>query len=249
LNDPVVAGMTAEAEGCYIRLLARSWLSETPGRVPEKLASEFGGMHRIPSKDDRPCLVWESVRAAFDVSSEKGVWIQRRMVREYERLANNYTARVAGALKTLGKRAQPSRSPSRSSSRSPGVEVEVDGEVEESKSTPSSLCSVSENGDSKKKTPKPKAVISPKESEWIGAFHEQFWTAWMRLGRQCSKADALSAWNKVPHRDPDADFNRLMDAFEAAVELWRSEKRETRHYPHAATWLNDYHRNLVLEAS
>jgi uncharacterized protein YdaU (DUF1376 family) len=247
LNDPVVAGMSAEAEGCYIRLLARSWLSETPGRVPAALAPEFGGMHRVPDKDDRPYLMFESVRSAFDTVSEKGVWIQRRMVREYERLAKNYDARVAGALKTLEKRAQPSRLPSRSPSRSPGVEVEVDREVEESKSNPSSLRSVAVNGSSSKKLRPPKN--RPEDKEWLDTFDETWWPEYLSLGRKCSRAAAREVWILIPHSEGQSDFDLLNAEWESWRETWREEKREVRRIPHAATWLRDYLKNLMLEAS
>lgn len=133
LNDPNVMGMSPAAEGCYIRLLARSWLSETPGRVPARLAPEMGGMHRLSDKEAPD--VYASVQRAFDTDSERGVWIQRRMVREYERLSGNYDARVEGAKRTNELRSEPSRLPQRSPSQSPGVEVRSKKQEEEEEKT------------------------------------------------------------------------------------------------------------------
>ena len=227
LSDPVVAGMSAEAEGCYIRLLARSWLSETPGRVPAGLAPEFGGMHRVPDKDERPYRVLEAVRAAFDTKSEKGVWIQRRMVREYERLAKNYDARVAGALKTLGMRAQPSRSPSRLPSRSPGVEVEVevDREVEESKSkdlaTDVAEVGVSSNGTS-----------DPEDLTWGQIFETWFWE---RYPRKVGRPAAKKAWAGVRPQNQET-----VEAMNEGLGRWQGfwAKKDKEFIPHPATWLN-----------
>jgi len=47
LNDHGVMAMDADAEGCYIRLLARSWCNTTPGIIPVKLVPEMAGLHRI----------------------------------------------------------------------------------------------------------------------------------------------------------------------------------------------------------
>jgi hypothetical protein len=205
-------------------------------------------MHRIPDKDERPYLAYESVKAAFDVSSEKGVWVQRRMVREYERLAKNYVNRVAGALKTLEKRSQPSGIPSRLPSRLPGVEVEVDREVEESKSTPSSLRSESENGVSpqkrRKKTPTTNREV---DRQWLETFDETWWPEYLSLGRKCSRAAAREVWAKIPHEDGQSDFDRLNAEWESWREVFRKEGRDTKHIPHADKWLRDYLKNLILE--
>jgi len=85
------------------------------------------------------------------------------------------------------------------------------------------------------------------DKDWIEAFRDQFWPAWLQTGRECSKAAAALAWAKVPHPDAEGDFNKLMDRMEADVAKWRAEGRDVKFYPHAATWLNDYARTSVLE--
>ena len=85
------------------------------------------------------------------------------------------------------------------------------------------------------------------DKDWIEAFRDQFWPAWLLTGRECSKAAAALAWAKIPHPDAEGDFNKLMDRLDADVAKWKSEGREVKFYPHAATWLNDYARTAVLE--
>lgn len=94
LNDSAVMAMDADAEGCYIRLLCRSWRSQAPGRIPDRLVPEMAGMHRL--EPDRVALVEAQLEAAFDLSSEPGFWIQRRMVIEYRRASTLTRARERG---------------------------------------------------------------------------------------------------------------------------------------------------------
>jgi hypothetical protein len=126
--------------------------------------------------------------------------------------------------------------------------VAVASAVEESKSTHLSpdgdVRVLSLNLPKKKRQKRPLA-----DKDWIESFHEHFWPWWLRVGRSCSKADAFVAWCKVPAPQDAKRFNRLMDAAEAAHALWLSEQRPVAKFPHASTWLNDYIRNLELEAA
>ena len=118
---------------------------------------------------------------------------------------------------------------------------------EESKPTPSSLRSESENGVSttkRRKTPTTKNGI---DKDWVQAFMDFFWEDYLKIGRECSRAAALKAWMAIPHSEPQAAFDRLDIAFKKSQKLWADEKKELKYIPHAATWLNDYHRNLLLD--
>jgi len=119
LSDGAVMRMSAEAEGCYIRLLCRSWKSETPGVVPDDLVSEMGALHRV----EDPEKVKRQLSVAFDTESAPGYWIQKRMVVEYRKLTS---VRKAQGTKSHGSHRAVT-------GQSQGVEVEVEVEREESK--------------------------------------------------------------------------------------------------------------------
>ena len=86
------------------------------------------------------------------------------------------------------------------------------------------------------------------DSDWAEAFLVFFWPDYSTLKRACSRAQALKAWNRIPHSDPQTAFDHLDAAFGEARALWVAEKREIVHIPHAVTWLNDYRANLSLDA-
>ena len=146
LSDPAVLDMDADAEGCYVRLLANMWVSSTPGVVQRRHIIQMGAVFRVAA--DRQKEVIRQLSAAFDVAGEK--WTQRRMVVEYKRAARLKGAQRKAANNTnAGKSADSNnvaRSPSRSPSRSPGVEVEVEVEVEEKKKSASRLSPRNTNG-------------------------------------------------------------------------------------------------------
>lgn len=89
---------------------------------------------------------------------------------------------------------------------------------------------------------------NPLDVEWEETFHEVFWPDWLALGRECSKAAALEAWRKVPHPEGQPDYDRLEAAFARARAGWVEKHTEPRWIPHASTWLNDYHKNLLIGA-
>jgi uncharacterized protein YdaU (DUF1376 family) len=156
LNDPAVMAMDADAEGCFIRLLARSWQTGTPGVIQERFVSEMAGLHRITDSiapevrgmefalgEDGPGAwrrreVLEQIAGAF--YTEDGVWTQKRMVAEYEKLVSSLEGRRAGAEKTNKIRGLNGyRDGQRAvtvavSGRSPTEEVEVDLEKKEEES-------------------------------------------------------------------------------------------------------------------
>ena len=90
--------------------------------------------------------------------------------------------------------------------------------------------------------------VSPLDAEWAETFHEVFWPEWLALGRECSKAAAFDAWQKTPHPDGQTDFDRLHAAFVKSRDNWAAAQTLPRFIPHAATWLNDYHKNLLIGA-
>ena len=158
LNDPAVLGMSADTEGLYIRLLARMWQSATPGRVAvgiiheltsaSRLAEQYRILYREktwepPIQGDAPVLpeeigrqreeeVIEELAAAFDTSSEPGIWVQKRMVIEWKRALTMAAARRKGADLTNKSRnnMHAERTPSE---RLAVGNREVEGEREEEK--------------------------------------------------------------------------------------------------------------------
>ena len=96
LEDEAVVAMSAEAEGCYIRLLCRSWKSKTPGVINAAIVGELCGIHRVPEIDRERVL--SEVSRAFVVDDAR--WTQRRMMIEFRRAEDIYDARKRGARKT-----------------------------------------------------------------------------------------------------------------------------------------------------
>lgn len=117
LNDPVVLCMDADAEGCYVQLLARAWDLPEPGVIPEGMVARLARLERItdelapdagieacPSWDGdghrRQLVVLDQLRAAFDTESRPGYWIQRRMVQEHSQTSATYRGRKLAAIAT-----------------------------------------------------------------------------------------------------------------------------------------------------
>jgi LSD1 subclass zinc finger protein len=100
LEDPNVIGMTAAAEGCYIRLLCRMWRSRTPGTVMESLVPEMCGLHRIADPAERDAVLAMMARC-FIVAGDSGMrtWTQKRLGAEYKRACGVYESRKLGARK------------------------------------------------------------------------------------------------------------------------------------------------------
>lgn len=245
LSDPAVLAMGADSEGCFIRLLARSWQSGTPGVVPKHLVHEMAGLYRVG--EDDYVRVLEQLEGAFEVGETH--WTQKRMVAEHEKLSASLRSRQAGAKATNDARLNGHRNGERTvtatvSARSPAEEVEVDLEVEESKST-----HLSPNGDVKrsKRVKRPK-YDHPLDKEWMETFDQVWWPDFLTLKRRCSMAAAREVWAKIPHQDGQADFDRLNSRFESDLADWRATRGEPRFYPHADKWLRDYLKNLALEA-
>ena len=123
LNDPAVMGMDADTEGCYARLLARSWNTATPGVIDAGLVPEMCGLHRLAEQyrilfqenplqvdawDEAPesiarfrqTAVLTQLAAAFDTESQPGFWVQKRMVTEHRYATNVLRAQIQGGRKT-----------------------------------------------------------------------------------------------------------------------------------------------------
>jgi uncharacterized protein YdaU (DUF1376 family) len=189
LNDPAVMAMSADSEGCYVRLLLRSWKSQTPGRVQVDLVAEMAGLHRITP--DRLPTVTAQIVVAFDVESEPGFWLQKRMVSEH-----------AAAVRVSDARSRGGRTRSRSAGRTAGgifdsstrslpghlqdtssyarVDVGVDSRVSKAEESEPTT-----KGNGKAEDPK-----SAKE-EWLEAFVEDFYPDYPR---KVKPDDARKAW-------------------------------------------------------
>lgn len=166
LVDDAVQAMDADAEGCYIRVLCKSWKSATPGRVHESMvykmaeASRLAEQYRIwwdesrvptrtpPESEITAELVgaerWKDVigqiQAAFDTTSEPGWWIQKRMVAEARRAKNLVKAQKQGGRNSWEARkvAKVPQSDLEATSRvvRSNREVEVEGDEDKNLSVP-----------------------------------------------------------------------------------------------------------------
>jgi uncharacterized protein YdaU (DUF1376 family) len=251
LNDHAVMGMDADAEGCYIRLLARSWCNTTPGVIPAKLVPEMAGLHRItdelaPEMHIEACAGWdgngyrrrlqimEQMAECFDLASRPGFWIQRRMVREHQKLTSSLEARRRGAQTTNSQRPLTVTVNERSPARIPTEEVEVDLEVEEEKKESTHLSTDVDVAvvRSLQKTPRSQKRKTPEEVEWERTFHDWFWGAYWR---KASKSAALKAWMGISPKTQD-----MVESINEGLVRHRSVvlAREKDKQPHAATWLN-----------
>ena len=128
LGDMAVAAMSAEAEGCYIRMLARSWMTESPGVVPEAAVPDMASLHRV-DVDRRPRVLAE-LAAAFYVS--EGIWVQKRMVAEHKWSKNmvRIAERAGRKSASMRKMSTDVQRPFQRPSNHREVEVEVDRDKE-----------------------------------------------------------------------------------------------------------------------
>lgn len=177
LNDPAVLSMDADAEGCYCRLLFRSWRSNTPGIIFRGHMYEMAGFWRLadqyrllwdpkrwvqreygpdmPSVDEmateRLGEVVAQIEACFTMASD-GFMTQKRMVAEYDKLRAKANAQSRAAVTTNKNKAiqQRARRAAKRALTAPltGVEVEVEVKKEKEKDSDSLLpLSDSDNGD------------------------------------------------------------------------------------------------------
>lgn len=236
LNDPAVMAMAADSEGCYIRLLARSWKSPTPGRIPLDLVPEMAGLHRIAP--DRLPTVTRQVGAAFEVDGCS--WVQKRMVAEYEAAVGRTEARHRGAATTNQKRwgsltdrsaianrvAQPSLS-----GRYARVDVGVDSTYEEAEESEPST-----NGQGKAEESESAEVIPGIGEETKRQWSEGFEWFWEGYPRKVGKESAKSAYLKIRPR-----CQETFDALMAGLAWYKTGEwadRDQDKIPHASTWIN-----------
>jgi len=92
----------------------------------------------------------------------------------------------------------------------------------------------------------PRGLDMPRtDKDWAETFAESFWPAYSEFKPGCSRAAAWKAWCAIPHPEGQSDWDAVWSAFEGYREKAPSEPRFRKD---ASTWLNDYHRNLMLEA-
>lgn len=119
------------------------------------------------------------------------------------------------------------------------AEADVDAEKQKDSSLAGARC--------KRRSPEGEArTTDPADKDWVEAFVKFFWPDYLGL-RKCSKAAAFKAWMAVPHRKGQEDFDALDAAFQSDIRSWKAEGRDAKYIPHAASWLNDYRRNLTLK--
>lgn len=218
LNDHAVMAMDADTEGCYIRLLARSWCNSTPGMIPEPLVNEMCGLHRVDQ--DRWGLVFKQLSAAFDLDSRPGNWVQRRMVAEYRNLTERLKARKRGAdmtnaAKELTRSAYAQRALSVTvSGRRPAEEVEV--EVEESKS---------KHLLADARRPRPaKRKSDPTEPPGFVRFYSAY-------PKKVARPPALRAWSRG---GCEAKVDQILAGLDLHLPTWT----EPKFIPYPASFLN-----------
>jgi len=138
------------------------------------------------------------------------------------------------------------------------VEVEAEVDIEPTPPTPPSPNGSGESEFALSAFPKreppakkvrsrpPRGLDMPRtDKDWADAFTAHFWPVYSEFKPGCSRAAAWKAWCAIPHPEGEADFTALFLALEAYQEKAPSEPRFRKD---ASTWLNDYHRNLLLEA-
>lgn len=220
LTDPAVLMMSAEAEGCYIRLLMRSWRSPTPGMIPLSLIPEMSAVYRVP-ESERSRVLSEMVRA-FEESSTG--WVQKRMVAEHADASRIHDAQSRGGKTRSRSAGRSPRGHFQDTSSYARVGVGVDStETEEAEDSEPST-----NGKGKAE----ETVRSPKD-EWLEAFTEDFYSGYPR---KVKPDDARKAWLQVKPWNQET-----CDAIFAGLERWKVYWRESEtprdKIPYPATFL------------
>src|SRR6185369_7671752 len=244
MADPAVQALSWERRGRYLWALLCSWESDRPGdAMPEDWGRWMGYSGEA----------WDAVESEYSPlfgqhEQFEDVWVQKRLRAEYMAVRTEVDKKSASGRNANAIRWHSDRNPSgvRPESQSESdSESEADSEKEESThSTGDRDVRLRER---QLKKSKKAGIMAAADSDWTQAFIEFFWPDWLRLGRECSKAAAWKAWQAIPHIEPQSAFDRLDAAFKKAQSTWADERKEKRFIPHAATWLNDYHRNLLLE--
>ena len=83
----------------------------------------------------------------------------------------------------------------------------------------------------KKNIPSPsvRKSVKPLVEKWFEEF-------WMAYPRKVGKQEATNAWKRI---EPDeALFNTIMQGLESVKHWWIINQTQTKHIPHASTWLN-----------
>jgi uncharacterized protein YdaU (DUF1376 family) len=253
MTDDAVAMMSLAARGAYITLLCRSWLSPTPGIIP----NDDVLLARLSDAREQWPALREEVMRAF--KRRGGTWVQERMVRERTCQIVRYNRALSGAKKTNRKRwgtKSLSRSPSHTAleqvhepvqlpvepleiPKSPPLEDEHSQQHESLSARLSGRLSGRLNVALDSKTLGSSKASSSSKSSGLSKAEEtkstspcpfdRFWAAYpLRQG----KAKARASWAK--HRPP-------IDAVLAAIETQKGWRRWLEGFiPLPATWLNQH---------
>ena len=244
MADPAVQALSWERRGRYLWALLCSWEGDHPG---EAVPLDWGRWMGYSTE------AWDAVESEYielfgKHEEYEDVWVQKRLRAEYRAVRAEVDKKSASGRNANAIRWQSDRSPTgvRPESQSESdSESDSDSEKEESKHTPGEReVRLKER---KLKASKKKGIMAAADEDWRQAFMDFFWEDYLKLGRECSKAAAWKAWMAIPHIEPQAAFDRLDIAFKKSQKLWADERKELKYIPHAATWLNDYHRNLLLD--
>jgi hypothetical protein len=260
LSDPSVQAMDADAEGLYIRLLAESWRSPTPGRIPVGLVDRMSGSYRLAEQyrvvfrhDDtapdprmlspeeiasrRLDEVADQLKAAFYVDEVAGVWVQKRMVLEYERIVGRREARQRGAEET-NRKLYGNRDGNRDGNRigirgghrtlrASGVGVD---------STETEKAEETHLGNGKAEELESATGIPGLAEETVAQWREGFQWFYERYPRKRDRAEALKAYLKIRPRTQET-FDLLMAGLDwYKSHEWQERAEDKIEYP--STWLN-----------
>lgn len=229
LNDPVVAAMTLEETGAYIRMLCAAWDSPVVGVLSanERVLMRAAGC--TAEEWERVAL---QVSKAFEIDPESDTWEQKRMIREWNTQLDKtekYRERKNRWRETLKGRGQDGdRTRTRRGRNAPGTACPPLG-------VGVGVGVVVEN-------------LEPKTSSPDG--DAMFHLFWDDYPRKTAKQAALKSWRAMLKRNPHLDtkgigITAVFSGLDRWCAHWITQKTEAGFIPHASTWLNQDRWNEV----
>ena len=244
MADPEVQGLGWEERGRYVWALLCSWESESPGVAPVEQWSRWLGVELEGLTPYMPLF-----------RRQDGALIQKRMAAEFEAVRAEKEMRTQCARNAAAVRWHSGRIPDAMRTVCQAeAEAEAKAEIETNTHTSpnGSASEFSLSSPPKREPPAsklrhrpPRGLDMPRtDKDWAETFAESFWPAYSEFKPGCSRAAAWKAWCAIPHPEGQSDWDAVWSAFEGYREKAPSEPRFRKD---ASTWLNDYHRNLLLE--
>jgi len=210
-SDPTVVVLTLYERRAYREALDLTWLSQTPG---------------VGTENQWRCWMsytveeWEPIRLRFLplFVEEDGLWVQKRVVAEFEHATQKSRKSTDAILTRYGRSTDVPQS------------IEVRGKRLEEEETSQHLLSDATDLPARKAPKKERPV---RDVEWEEAFEEHFWPAYPKKQK---KPDALKAWMSCPLREQEG-LNQVF----SGLEKWKVSSQWCRDngdfIPLPATWL------------